>query len=543
MSIQIGRRQFLETSVLAAIAAALPVRAFARGSRLSTDPSSPIADVAEASSKDFGGDDYLRPHELIWKKEDYLRSRGGLPQATETAEVVVIGGGIAGLVAAYRLRDVDCLLLEGAPQLGGNSRGERFGRAEYSIGAAYLSAPSEEDGTYALLKELGILATAREEKGSETFVDLGGRLAHPFWSGVTDPARAPEFEAFFAKMISIGENAYPDIPWTEESQVSKEELARLDGMSFATWLSGEFGEVHLHIVEYCQLYAWSSFAGSIEELSAAQMLNFLTADLQGTITWPGGNSAIAQSLYAKLKGTRTQTGAYAIDIRADETGVTIAYENAAKELKAVRAKACIVAAPKYAAQRMVAGLSREQVRAMERIRYRGYIVGNVIIEGDLPLPCYEVFRLKGKAPEAPTPLKPLPRSFTDICVGTWAAGGATGHGVLTLYKGLPVDGARHSLFSPNAHAAHLAEFEAELAPSLASLGIEPSRVRGIRLTRWGHALPLAAQGLMNEGALELASRPVGDRIFFAGQDNFANPCFESARISAEDAAERVRAIV
>ena len=370
-----------------------------------------------------------------------------------------------------------------------------------------------------------------------------------FWSGATHPARAGEFEAFFAKIIEIGENAYPDIPWTEESQISREELARLDGMSFATWLSSEFGEVHPHIAEYCQLYAWSSFAGSIEELSAAQMLNFLTSDLQGTITWPGGNSAIANSLHEKLEGTRRLTGAYAIDIRADEAGVTIAYENAAKELKAVRAKACVVAAPKYAAQRMVAGLSREQVRAMERIRYRGYIVGNVIIEGDLPLPCYEVFRLKGKAPEAPTPLKPLPRSFTDICVGTWASqeasqgavGGTNGLGVLTLYKGLPVDGARHTLFSPNAHAAHLAEFEAELAPTLESLGIDRSRVKGIRLTRWGHALPLAAQGLLNEGALELASRPVGDRIFFAGQDNFANPCFEAARISAEDAAVRARA--
>jgi hypothetical protein len=76
---------------------------------------------------------------------------------------------------------------------------------------------------------------------------------------------------------------------------------------------------------------------------------------------------------------------------------------------------------------------------------------------------------------------------------------------------------------------------------LGALGVASTEVAAIRLTRWGHALPLAAKGLIADGTLELASRPLGGRLFFGQQDNWASPCFESAvkaGYSASDAARR-----
>jgi hypothetical protein len=64
-------------------------------------------------------------------------------------------------------------------------------------------------------------------------------------------------------------------------------------------------------------------------------------------------------------------------------------------------------------------------------------------------------------------------------------------------------------------------------------------VISLRISRWGHALPLAEKGLYNSGVLQRASAPIKDRIFFANQDNWANPCFETAVSAAYNATSQI----
>ena len=72
------------------------------------------------------------------------------------------------------------------------------------------------------------------------------------------------------------------------------------------------------------------------------------------------------------------------------------------------------------------------------------------------------------------------------------------------------------------------QFEGEIPELLRALKLDSSAVQDLRITRWGHALPLAATGLIADGTLAAASQPVKDRIFFGQQDNWANPCLETA---------------
>ena len=67
-----------------------------------------------------------------------------------------------------------------------------------------------------------------------------------------------------------------------------------------------------------------------------------------------------------------------------------------------------------------------------------------------------------------------------------------------------------------------------LDPFLKKSGKSWSDVEGIRITRYGHAIPVAQSGMIASGTLESAHATINNKIYFANQDNWANPCFETS---------------
>lgn len=536
------RRDFLKTTLSVAALSSFSGKSLAQGSswvQNNVPDDWPIARLSDSenNSLDFNGDDINRPHDALWNIDGYIDKKGGEPaQPSEELDVVIVGGGIAGLCSAYYLRDKKIALLEMDLRLGGNSKGELYKNSMYATGAAYLVEPDQQTDLGQLLTGLGIWDRARRESSDHTTVLYKQKFARPFWQGATDPAAEQQFSKIFKRLQEIGNDL--------DFSFAGNEVQSLDKISFEQWLSREFGEVHPHLLEYFQLYGWSSFCGSTDELSAYQYLGFICAETGQLMAFPGGNSYVAQAMAQRVRdaaGTQAlRSGSTVLRVTVDGDSALVVYEDSFGAIKKIRAKKVVMACQKFVARRLLPQLSAEQSHAIRELPYRAYLVGNILTKKSFQSPSYELYCLEGKVPPSPTAARKGHRSFTDICYGTWAQNDNVDHSVLTLYHGIPYDGARQFLFNPGSHEKYKNRYLQDVAPVLESMNLNLSDIHGVRLTRWGHALPLARVGLLEDGVPQKASESLQGVVHFANQDNWANPCFETAHQSALEAVRLIR---
>ena len=60
------------------------------------------------------------------------------------------------------------------------------------------------------------------------------------------------------------------------------------------------------------------------------------------------------------------------------------------------------------------------------------------------------------------------------------------------------------------------------------MNASPENVMDLRLSRWGHPLPVAEAGLIANGTIDVIRKPFKRRVFFVEQDNWILPAFETA---------------
>ena len=98
-------------------------------------------------------------------------------------DVIIVGAGLAGLSAGWRLRHWDTVLLESGGRVGGRIRSERRGQYWLNWGGHVFAGPGTS--TDALLTEAGV--TAAQVPGSLAGLSMNGKLltkgpiqAYPF---------------------------------------------------------------------------------------------------------------------------------------------------------------------------------------------------------------------------------------------------------------------------------------------------------------------------------------------------------------------------
>jgi len=440
-------------------------------------------------------------------------------------EVVVVGGGIAGLAAAWHLRGLDVLVLEAADRVGGRIRSEPRGEVWLNFGAHVFGGP--ESATGGLLSATGV--TAAQVEGRLAAVALGGRVVasgmvetYPFRLPLPLRSRAALVRAGVKLRLAVRRYAAVAAERPGESAAERQQrmLDFLDDRSFSDFIGPLPPDV-----DAIFRATLNRSSGEPEELAAGYGVGYFHlvwnrgAGLSRNIL--GGPSTLIDALAAGIEGP-IHTGAEVTEVVARNGGVTVRYRDGGAEHE-VRARSAVVATPGYVTRQIVSPLPRDTAEALDQLRYGPYVVGAFLTGESRPMPWDGLYALA-------TPGRSFGMLFNTANVLRTAGTGRRTGGSLMVYAAA---GSARALAGLDD-----AEVRARFLDDLASLYPEAGAVVSeVVIQRWERGLPYAAVG---RGRLQAAlTRGLGP-IQLAG-DYLGTWYTETACQTAEAAARAIRA--
>ena len=359
----------------------------------------------------FAGIDMARGHQL----RDLL-AQGTLPApaVVRRAQVVIAGGGVAGLAAARSLRLAgvdDFALLELEDTAGGNSRGGQVNGIACPLGAHYLPVPGDDAREVQdLLEELGLrqrvagrwryderhLCHSPQER---LFFDgewqEGLLPVHGVGEATLDQyrrfAQAGEREAQAARF------AMPALRlWGSKQPLALTHQA-LDAMTFGAWLAQE-GLEDAHLRWYLDYCCRDDYGAGVDRVSAWAGIHYFASRhgfhapgeavdeaRESVLTWPEGNGWITHRLAEPLRSAgQLQTATSVLRITEGRHGVEVdAFNHATDSVERWQAPRCIVALPVFVAARVVQNPPAFLTGAAQRLSWAPWLVANIHIDSPL----------------------------------------------------------------------------------------------------------------------------------------------------------------
>ncbi|MGE3975552.1 MAG: FAD-dependent oxidoreductase [Bdellovibrionales bacterium] len=502
--------------------------------------------LSKFSSSQMTGDNFTLAHQILWDKTSYIKSLGKLPEPTEQTNVAIVGGGMSGLISAFELSEQNPVVLEQAPRFGGNSKGESWKGLDFSLGAAYFVEPEEDSPIAQFLNEVGVDKLYKLHEGGDPVL-ISGKKYLQVWENGTNPKNKAQFQKIYAHFLDIyndrGVIKYPEIPSSSDSEY--QHLAELDRMNFKEYVQSVLNEpLDPHLEAIIENFFWSSAGASPEEISASMAINFFASEFGALAVCPGGNAAIAEKILERLareghsSRLRTNCLVFHVEVKADH--VLIYYVQDGKP-KCLQAKKAVMSCPKFVVAKVVQDLEEDRLAAIRSLKYRSYLVANILIKPPLKDSFYDLFFM----PAARFQQKDLrsrakAQGVTDIVLANFAQRHKD-QSILTLYKPLAYEGSRAELFPPNAFDQIKSQFNEQIKKDiLPALNIPVRSLEGLRITRWGHPIPICEKGAFANGKIPLIRKPFRDRLFFVEQDNWLTPAFETCFEEAHYWAEKVK---
>ena len=442
-------------------------------------------------------------------------------------DVVVVGGGIAGLTAAWDLRDREVLLLEAGGRVGGRMMSLARGRYWLNLGAHLFGGPgslmdalaSEMDLETRLIpgSRMALAHGARIVVGgaAETYplrlpLGLGGRI-----SFATAGVRLRRLTTRWLRAAAAGKAGDP-VPMQR----------MLDEFGDAT-MADSLGRLHPQAAMVFDTIArrLTVEPAALSAVAGAALLGSVWGDSNALArNLIGGTARVPEQMAHRL-GNRIVRGAEVYAVQQDETGVQVKWRGSSGE-GGTRARTAIVAAPAYAAREIIAGLPADTADALARITYGPFVCVALLTGETGPVPWDPIYALAVTG-----------RSFNMFFNHA---------NVLRRAGAAREDGGSVMVYSGGALAQHLLQMDDEAIERTVLEDLYPlfppmrGLVRETVVQRWPRAMPYAHPGRHHlQPALE---RPLG-RVLLAGDylSYFAE--MEAAAASGRRAATRARELL
>lgn len=471
--------------------------------------------------------------------------------ATAEIDVLIAGGGVAGLAAGWRLAvagfDRFALLeLEDTP--GGNARSGRNAISAYPLGAHYLPVPNREARALRhMLTQFGMIVG--EEDGVPVYdplqlcADLEERL---LWRGKWQEGLIPqaslsaderaENERFFAAMSSfrsaVGNDGKPAFALPMAMSSSDSTYRALDTLSFAQWLDAQ-GYKSSPLRDHLRYCCRDDYGTEPDHVSAWAGIHYFAGrrgwaargDGDRELTWPEGNGRLV-SMMADGITSNIRTGQSLFHIAQDGAGVVAeVFDHRAKASRRIRAKAAILAMPHFVARKVA-----PQYAAKGDFSYAPWVVANVTVNRPP----------EGKgAPLAWDNVSTASESLGYVVATHQTSSADGGPTVLTWYLPLsretPAQARRILMTRP------LETWQDIVRDDLLAMNPDlAGAIERIDIWRWGHAMVRPEPGFLSDPARAAATENPGP-IWFAHSDLSGLSLFEEAHYRGTLAAEGVLA--
>jgi len=413
-------------------------------------------------------------------------------------DAIVVGGGIAGLAAAWALRERDVVVLEAQERVGGRIRSERRGDLWLNFGAHVFAGAGSATG--ALLEQTGV--GAAEVPGILTAVSLRGRLV----AGARVETYPLALPLAMRDRIALARTGlrlrravrrYGRVP-------AADVLAHLGDESFGDWL----GPVPDAVDAILRATLRRSSAEP-EQLAAGYGIGYfhLVWDRSGGLARNilGGPAMLTEAIATAL-GARVRT-ATPVEAVIEEPGA-VRVICAGEEL---RARYAVLATPAHVS-RAIATLPAELDGALAQIAYGRYVLAAFLVEEQGAAPWRDIYAIATPG-----------RSFNMLFNMSNVLGRG---GSLMAYSGASLADPLWALEDDEVRSRYLADLR-EVLPGV--------RVTETVIHRWEHGLPYVRPG---RHALQGIFERTSGRVTLAG-DYLGSRYTDTAIASGLSAAARV----
>lgn len=456
--------------------------------------------------------------------------------------VAIIGGGAAGLSAAWKLKHqgvTDFVLLELEKETGGTSRSGKGDPVGYPWGAHYLPVPFQENTDLVSLLDEMELTDGRAANGDviikeeflcrdpEERVFYKGRWYDGLYLHVGESEEDKRQFAEFQKQVDAwvnwrdakGRRAFvvPSASCSDDAEVTS-----LDKISFADWLRQQ-GFTSERLIWYCDYACRDDYGLKLEQASAWAGLFYFCSrvrkggdESQPFITFPEGNGRFVNHL-AESVNENILRSHIVVSIAPSNSGVDVICLADGAQLRGFHCSKVIYASPIFTAPYVIRGFREEPPFAAGEFQHNAWFVANMFLN-DRPKPRFA---------------KDFPLAWDNVLYESPSLGYVNdthqkgidhGPAVFTYYYPMchETDG-RTKLFNYEWHdLADVCLTDLSRAhPEIYDL------VSRIDIMRWGHAMVGPRTGFIWGGERQKAMRPYRN-IHFANTDLSGIALFEEA---------------